>query len=222
MIPRTLHRLWLRPPGRVMPDEFRGYGVAWRAVLGSPWTVTDWEVLPMRLRNAAAFRAAPASCLHQFRSSLARVELLANRGGVYVDTDLQPLRPIDDLLEGAEAVVAISANRLRGRAVLSDSFLASVPGHPMLEEIMARLPAKAAAHRSHRAAIAIGPHLLDEVYRSHSWPGVRVLEPWVFYPQSIAERGAAGGRAPDLSRAYGWHRWANSRDRAARERGEHA
>jgi mannosyltransferase OCH1-like enzyme len=45
---------------------------------------------------------APGHAVGQFRSDVARYEILYRFGGVYADCDVEPLKPFDDLL-GVEA-----------------------------------------------------------------------------------------------------------------------
>ena len=210
MIPRIIHRLWLHPPGPPMPAIFRAYGEQWRT-LNPGWEVRDWTSLDAfgPLANQQGFDAIRRD-LHRYRSSLVRTELLLRYGGVYVDTDMEPLRPIIPLVDGHVCVLAESANRgARGQAVLSDSFIAAEPGHPLLAEVVRTLPAAAEHYRGRHAAVWIGPQHLDRTYRNRTWPGVTVLEPRVLYPQSIAARNA--GRPVDLSQCYAWHHWNNTR-----------
>src|SRR3990167_9191444 len=98
MIPRVLHQIWLGGP---FPDEFARYRQLWLA-LHPGWEHhlwTDDTMIP--LRNQALYDAAeqiaPGS-EQQFRADGARYEILAVYGGVYADTDMEPLRPIDELL----------------------------------------------------------------------------------------------------------------------------
>ena len=61
------------------------------------------------------------------RSDILRLELVHRFGGVYVDTDVECLRPIDPLLEG----VTFFVERLNsGR--LTHPIMGAVPEHPLL------------------------------------------------------------------------------------------
>lgn len=215
MIPRIIHRFWT---GSRVPEEFRRYGVAWRR-LNPEWMLRDWGsdegLRPLANQryydDAGRYTPPPVKNLHRFRSDLIRLELLARIGGVYVDMDTEPLKPLDALFEpGDQCLIARSANATRsGERIVCGGFLASVPGHPFLLDAIRRIPESAESYRGKHTAVSVGPYHLQRVYASRPWPTVRIIPTECFYPQSIAERRA--GLPVDLSRSYGWHRWANSR-----------
>jgi mannosyltransferase OCH1-like enzyme len=51
-------------------------------------------------------------------------------GGVYTDLDAESLRPVDELLAGRAAVVAVMGTNMRFEHSIPNAFMASVPGHP--------------------------------------------------------------------------------------------
>ena len=213
MIPQILHRIWWGSP---MPAEFAANGDAWRR-LNPAWTLTDWTSLDAfgPLANQALYDAAPARDPHRYRADVARLEILHRYGGVYVDCDMEPLRPIAAILAGRSCVVAESPNvGPHGVRLMSNAFMAAEPGHPFLAAAIAGLSASAAKYADRFTAKAVGAWHLHRVFQAQRFPGVTVLPSWTVYPQSIRERDR--GETPDLSRAYAWHRWATSRDRVRR------
>jgi mannosyltransferase OCH1-like enzyme len=201
-IPRIIHRIWIEgsPP---MPSAFVANGVRW-AALNPGWTVRHWAGPDFRMRNACLYRRAPANDALRYRSDLLRLEILAREGGVYVDADMEPLRPLDELLTGHAAVAAYSPNQWKGERVLSNAFLAAVPGHPWILRCVEKMPLSIQAHRGQFLAMVTGPHHVNRCLR----PGddVHLLEPATLYPTTAAE----------LACAYAFHAWAN-RARLKRE-----
>jgi hypothetical protein len=118
-IPRVLHRVWRGP--RPLPDQFVAYGESWRRHHPA-WTLKLWT-------DADAPRPAGIERARNLaeRSDLVRYEVLRRHGGVYVDTDVECLRPIDDLLDGVQA---FAAYEVPGR--LCNAVLGAVPGHPAI------------------------------------------------------------------------------------------
>jgi mannosyltransferase OCH1-like enzyme len=206
MIPRILHRIWFCPP---MPAEFRDYGEQWREVMPD-WAHVLWTAnsLPADMVNKSVFDAAPESDPHRWRSDVLRLEVLLQFGGVYVDADTQPLRPLDALLPGVGCFAAWSPNRRKdGGEVLTNATLGAVPWHPFIQELANELPLSAERYAGQRTAMVTGPYHLDRVWRSKLWPDVRIFPAAVFYPQTAADNYA--GTVPDLSHSYTWHRWHN-------------
>ena len=99
MIPRILHAWWGGPE---LPAEGRSHLAAWQE-MHPEWELKLWtpETTP-RLRHQDLYdnpaKYSPKSNIWQWRSDLARYEILLDEGGVYIDCDLRPLRPIDELI----------------------------------------------------------------------------------------------------------------------------
>lgn len=119
-IPRLLHRVWLGDSP--LPELFSYYGETW-ARHNPSWEVKLWTdrelaTLPFSERVGQGEWIAE-------RSDLFRYELLNRFGGVYVDTDMECLRPIEPLLDSVEAFAAWEAPDRLGNAILGFT-----PGHP--------------------------------------------------------------------------------------------
>ena len=95
-IPKVLHQIWV---GRgEMPEHQR----RWRrrfAEMNPDWTLHLWtdDELPFPILNRRAWDAclavgATPGCA--MRSDILRLELMARVGGVYLDTDIKPVRPL--------------------------------------------------------------------------------------------------------------------------------
>lgn len=207
MIPQLLHRIWFGGP---MPDEFVRYGHAWE-MLHPAWVMTDWPagtLPPLPDVYHRAREIAPRDSL-RFRADVLRLALLWEYGGVYVDTDVEPLRPIDGLIEGVECFASWSPHRAKdGTRLLTNCVMGAVPRHPFIGACIDGLEEAVRTYRGRPLAQMVGPWHISRVY-AVAPEGVTVFDEHVFSPQSNQERNA--GKPPDLSRSYGWHKWANSR-----------
>jgi inositol phosphorylceramide mannosyltransferase catalytic subunit len=229
-VPRVLHRIWFGPP---MPEDLVEFGDAWRDVMPH-WTQHLWDerILPNASDVAAPghippgeavlpasveislFSEAPWNDRYRFWSDIARLRLLYLQGGVYVDCDIEPLRPLDPLLEGVSCFAAFSPNPgPGGRSVLTNAVLGAAPHHPFVRALLEELPRSIREYRGQRTAKVTGPYHLDRVWRSRNWSDVTIYPAATFYPQTARENYA--GRVPDLSESYTWHRWRNRDPRKA-------
>jgi mannosyltransferase OCH1-like enzyme len=183
VIPRTIHQIWIGPDP--LPDDQRPWIESWKRHHPS-WEHRLWteETLPEDPIRPEIFERLRAPVE---RADILRLEILYRHGGVYVDTDLECLRPIDDVLEGEEFV---GVNLKPGRA--TNTLIASAPGHPLLETALRSLrPMDAYWTPSSKRSIkeAAGPPLLRSVIREY--PDVRMLEPSLCFPTTPEERQAA-------------------------------
>ena len=129
-----------------------------------------------------------------------RLEVLHRHGGVYIDTDFEPIRPIDALLQGAEHVFCSEDG-----VSVSTGFLAAVPGSMLIRRCLDALPQRLGAAPPN---VESGPGFITgQLLREGFDGGVRLLPSRLLYPYRMHEPERAAGPFPD---AYAVHRWAHS------------
>src|SRR2546423_3615913 len=120
-IPRVLHRIWLGPEPE--PERLVGFGESW--VRHHPdWEHRLWteDNLPeVRWREILDTRRVPAE-----RANILRYELLLTFGGVYVDADVECLKPIDPVIAGLDFFAA--EGKPGGK--VTNAIIGAAPGHP--------------------------------------------------------------------------------------------
>jgi mannosyltransferase OCH1-like enzyme len=191
-IPRIIHRIWLG--GEPLRDDFQHYGETWRN------HHPDWEMRLWTdddLPKLGLTEALEHGRHHAERADVLRYELMKRFGGVYVDIDIESLRPLDSLLD---EVVAFAALQAPGR--VSNAILGAVPGHPLFERA-----SREAALRIGVGTIpaATGPVFFTELVQD--FPEVTLYGPEKFYPYLWTERHRAQDHFPE---AYAVHHWAAS------------
>lgn len=184
-----LHRIWLGP--KPMPERYVSYGRRW-ADLHPDWEVRTWgqselEALPMRNRavwDALADGAnsgvpmPPQQAIAVQRADVAAYELMRLFGGVYVNCDIEPLRPLHPLLDRypGRCVVGNEDPRFACNAVMIG------PAHAELwETITERLGPRFFTRRWDLMNEVTGPWLLTEVLEEQPNLAVRLPVP-AFYP----------------------------------------
>jgi inositol phosphorylceramide mannosyltransferase catalytic subunit len=191
-IPRIIHRIWLG--GEPLRDDFQHYGETWRNHHPS-WEIRLWT--DADLPELGLTEALERGRHHAERADVLRYELLKRFGGVYVDTDLECLRPLDSLLDQVEVFAALHSPEM-----VSNSILGAVPGHPFFERA-----SREAALRIGVGAIpaATGPLFLTLLLKD--FPEVTLYGHEKFFPLPRNEKYRAHEHFPD---AYAVHHWAHS------------
>jgi mannosyltransferase OCH1-like enzyme len=214
-IPRILHQIWLG--GRPMPLEFRRFAAGWRRN-HSRWEYCLWseDSLP-ELHTAATYEAVQPLA---GKADVLRYELVWRFGGVYVDTDVECLRPLDPLLRGLPAFIA---DQRRNRPI--NCVLGAVAGHGLTEALVAGVGASFAAQRG--LFEQTGPGFLKRTLYRYLGPGFTVtpgqrgflhrsadgqravhgFESGVFCPYDSHEKHR---RHEPFPAAYAVHHWAGS------------
>ena len=95
MIPKILHMIWIGPKPFPYEANLQKY-----IELHPEWKINLWtdSNLP-RLRNRKIYKSIP---IYAAKADLLRIEILAIYGGVYVDADSYPIKPLDELTEGLD------------------------------------------------------------------------------------------------------------------------
>lgn len=214
-IPRRIHRIWLGGP---QPDEFVRFEERWRA-LHPAWEVRTWGEDDLAwLQHRAVFDAAAS---WSAKANVARYEIVERHGGLYVDTDFEPHRAFDEVVEGVALVLGRQEPHL-----YACGLFAAVPGHPVLRRAVADLPAAYAARPDASSPDRTGPGYWSRCVRRATAEagialpaegpgggvgggggGVRVLGRDQLYPYPWTH---PGRRDADHPAALAVHHWAMS------------
>jgi mannosyltransferase OCH1-like enzyme len=175
-----------------MPQEHVRFGETWRQHHPG-WKFRVWRDRDVR-------RLLPADVVARARhhtelSDLVRFEVLRRHGGVYVDTDVECLRPFEDLLQGECALMGYERPGRVGAGVL-----AAVAGHPFFVD--AATLARETVGLGANSADATGPYFLTVLVRDH--PDVTILSQEAFYPYGWDE---PERRHDDFPHSYAVHHW---------------
>jgi mannosyltransferase OCH1-like enzyme len=182
LIPRIIHHIWIGPDP--LPEDQGPWIESWRR--RHPgwehrlWTEDDLPEDPLRPEILERLRA-PVE-----RADILRLEILFRHGGLYVDTDLECLRPLDDLLAGEDFVgVCHKPGRITNTAI------AAAPGHPFLERALAEVRPMQTywSNASEGLKEVAGPRLFERLVPDY--PDITLLEPPLFFPATPEERESA-------------------------------
>jgi hypothetical protein len=134
------------------------------------------------------------------KAGLVRLELLWTYGGIYVDSDVQPLRRMDELLTCQVFGAWEDAN------CVPDAVLGAVPGHPAVAEMLNMAAERLVAGQD---AWHTGPGVTTTVMPRRS--DVTVLPPGAFYPYHYLEKARAQENFRQTSPwSYCVHHWHGS------------
>src|SRR4051794_30082316 len=131
LIPRIFHQIWLGP--NPLPDHFKRWADRWLEI-NPGWSMQWWtdDHLP-EIRNYKEFVVGEKMAA---KSDILRYEVCHRFGGVYIDADFEPLRPIEPILAG---VTSFQADELDDRPC--NAILGCAKGDPFYAKVIEALPA---------------------------------------------------------------------------------
>ena len=146
-IPKILHFCW---KSEDLPRVMRRYFEKWQRLHGD-WDVRLWTDETMRGFVTRAYpRLLPVYDGYPKmiqRADAFRYLVLNRLGGVYADLDVEPLAPIDPLLEGGgflgvEPLEHVASDRIHAGLPfqLTNAFMGAAPEHPLFASIVKLLP----------------------------------------------------------------------------------
>lgn len=213
-IPRVFHFIWLGP--NILPISHRVYTMSWKR-FHPDWQSILWtdgdlidasyrvifdevrSVNELTMLNISAYQGAQTWA---GRSNIARIEILHQLGGIYLDTDFLCHKPIDILIQSSDFFAVTQDDEFINNAIFG-----AVPGHPFLSNMISSLQ-HVSDTTHHCFEIATGPHLFTEMLKGIE--GINILPRHLFYP--ISYKGQYSQRDYE---SYATHMWAYSWEKRA-------
>lgn len=133
MIPKILHFVWIQGADD-MPDEYRRCVESWGRLHRVGWMTTIWDRSSLQWVDNSWIWMIDNPTV---QSDVARIEIIRRFGGVYLDCDMECLKPINELLRGRSAF----ASRRNSERVENAGF-GAVPGHQWLRDLTSIVSAR--------------------------------------------------------------------------------
>ena len=107
MIPKIIHYCWFG--GKPLPKSAEKCIASWKKYLPD-YEIKRWDESNFDVNAIPYTREAYAACKFAFVSDYARFWILYHYGGVYFDTDVEVIRPIDDIINRG-GFLGVESNR---------------------------------------------------------------------------------------------------------------
>lgn len=127
-IPKKLHYVWFGDPNAKPPMFFKCLA-SWKKFCPD-FEIVEWNESNFDVTDSPFSSQAYAARKYAFASDFARIKILREQGGIYLDTDVELTRPLDDLLQNDAFISFENCAHLEG-AVMGMS-----PHHPFCDEVL--------------------------------------------------------------------------------------
>lgn len=178
IIPKIIHFIWLGSP---LPEKAKALIATWRDHHPT-WEIRIWDDAALALfplQNQVAFETA-----QNFgeKSDILRYEILYQFGGVYADTDVECLQPLDFLHRSCEFYAGV----LHGNHALLNAVIGVKKNHPIMEACIHYLLLGNGDHDEQRILRETGPYHLTQMFLGRlslcDPTRLATLPPSFFYP----------------------------------------
>lgn len=134
MIPKIIHYCWFgRNP---LPESAKKCIDSWRKFLPD-YEIKEWNEDNFDVNVIPYTQQAYEAKKYAFVSDYARFWILYHHGGVYFDTDVEVIRPMDDIIEkGAFFGIEVLDKKTNRIAVNPGLGMASQAGHPLYKRML--------------------------------------------------------------------------------------
>ncbi len=96
MIPKKIHYCWFG--GKELPEDAKKCIASWKKHCPD-YEIIEWNETNYDLNKNEYVREAYKSKKWAFLTDYIRLDIIYNEGGIYLDTDVELLKPLDDLLD---------------------------------------------------------------------------------------------------------------------------
>lgn len=128
MIPKVIHYCWFGK--KEIPDFLRKCMCTWRMYCPD-YDIVEWNEDNYDINKVSYMKEAYEQKKFGFVTDVARLDILYQHGGIYMDTDVKLLRSIDDLLCQPGFVASEKWGNIN-----SGGMIGAVPEHPMIKEML--------------------------------------------------------------------------------------
>ena len=95
MIPKKIHYCWFG--GNPLPESVKKCKESWKKFCPD-YEIIEWNESNYNVHKMPFISDAYTAKKYAFVSDYARLDIIYNEGGIYLDTDVELIRPLDALL----------------------------------------------------------------------------------------------------------------------------
>ena len=135
MIPKVIHYCWFG--GKPLPPLAEKCVASWRKYLPD-YEIREWNESDFDVAAHPYTKAAYQAGLYAFVSDYARFKILYEYGGLYFDTDVEVIAPMDDIVAGGP-FMGFENDGIKGKMAVAPGLgLGADPGMDLYREILDR------------------------------------------------------------------------------------
>jgi mannosyltransferase OCH1-like enzyme len=174
---QKIHRIWFGPDP--MPENYQEFGQKWKD-LNPEWEVIDWTEEMVQdigiinqdiwdhLGTPGLGETVHPIALATQRADVLDYELIYRFGGLYVNTDIEPVRPLSVMFDNNLPMHDMAAAGFEiDEWVVNAAMWAPFVEMPFWAHVIDAMPERYYSRPGDYMSNTTGPHLLTQVWREH-------------------------------------------------------
>jgi hypothetical protein len=162
-IPKIIHQIWIGPKDKpVFTENWAKMNPDYEYIL---WD--DEKVKSLKLINKKQYDLFGKQ--YHGKSDVLRYEILMKYGGIYIDADCEPLRPLDDFLLESDFFSCYANEKLRGDR-LANGIIGCVKNHFIMRKMVNTINNIHIIDK--KPFELVGPVLFTKIYNDNGKPGI--------------------------------------------------
>lgn len=193
-IPKTMHMLWIGDSP--IPPYAKENMKRWQD-LNPDYELRFWKNNTVEKHGFSEISLFRDSISMGARVDILRYLVLERFGGIYIDMDMVPVRPIGETVKGCSFIAGLTADN---RPSVNNALIACEKGSLMLREVLSELALRGSSTRSLTPVEVIqetGAGLITDIFLKKGFPSSYVLPSSYFYPWPSLLRSR-----PDLKESF--------------------
>ena len=174
MIPKTIHYCWYGE-NEMSPLSVRCMD-SWQ-VFAFDYEIKKWDE-SNKFFESPAFDHAKKHKQWAFMSDIARLYILYEYGGIYLDVDMEIIKPFEDLSKKSNFIIGEESK------LVACGIIISQPRHPLIKKMIDCLE----SHQKKTSEFIPMPTLVDPVVRKWSKTEIFIAPKDYFYPYNPYDR----------------------------------
>lgn len=163
MIPKVIHYCWFG--GKPLPRTARKCLASWKKMCPD-YEIKRWDETNFDVSQHPFIKSAYEAGAWAFVSDWARLKIVYDEGGVYLDTDVELIKPLDDLLESNSCYIGVQQD---GRLCSTGLGFGAVKASPVVLKMLSMYDGQVFAWQ--RAGLLACPKSNDAVVRAMGYSG---------------------------------------------------
>ena len=155
-IPKRFIRVWLGP--KPIPELFEKWWQEFKDIHPDYDFITISSYTKIELPDKLE-KIYNSGITYAGQSDIIRIVALYNLGGIYIDTDMMPLKSFDPLLEDSRTFIG-----LRSKSSFANGVIGGCKGDKSFKELLDSLPSWYENHKDRSCSVRTGPAFVSNVW----------------------------------------------------------